>query len=101
MDVYIRRLMYQSRPIMEQIKHMIFQSKQCLLIQNLIPEYFADNRQDKEKKMSSTVCFAAGCRSDPREDFILTKFNELYYLSCEKDDTYRFNIRPNICKDGE
>lgn len=86
---------------MEQIKHMIFQSKQCLLIQNLIPEYFADNRQDKEKKMSSTVGFAAGCRSDPREDFILTKFNELYYLSCEKDDTYSFNIRPNICKDGE
>ena len=97
MDVYIRRLMYQSRPIMEQIKHMILQSRQCLLIQNLRTEYF----EKRPEKKAGALCLAAGCRTDPREEFILSKFNELYYLSCEKDDTYRFNIRHSICKDGE
>ena len=32
LNIYIKRLMYQQRSVMEQIKHMIFQSKQCLLI---------------------------------------------------------------------
>lgn len=43
--------------------------------------------------MRAPLCKVAGCVRDPREEFILGKFNELYYLSCEKDDTYRFNIR--------
>ena len=85
---------------------MIFQSKQCVLIQNLIPEYFKNTRPQKNKgldlslggnKASSWLSSSAKKDTnkgvDPREDFILSKFNELYYLSCQKDDTYRFNIR--------
>ena len=81
---------------MEQIKHMIFQSKQCLLIQNLHVPYFGDAKKDSR----APVCQATG-RPDAKEDFILSKFNELYYLSCEKDDTYRFNIRQSIRPDAD
>lgn len=91
LNIYIKRLMYQQRPVMEQIKHMIFQNKQCLLIQNLHERYFGDTKKDARAPGGQ----AAGGRPDAKEDFILSKFNELYYLSCEKDDTYKFNIRDN------
>lgn len=80
---------------MDQIKQMIFQSKQCVLIQNLIPEYFKNLRPQKNKGLdlklgggktgsllSSVSKKDANKGIDPREDFILSKFNELYYLSC-------------------